>query len=260
VRRGIVGIVLVAWLCGCGGGGNAPATPSLPAAPVEGEVALLFMGNSHTAVNDVPGMVTTMVRAALPTKSVASMTAPGIMFLDERVQDGATLQLLRGRRWNVVVLQAQRSSSSWTVDYPITGAVSLVRMAREAGAVPILFPEWPRRDVIESQLLYNLYVSIAREGAACVAPIPQAFDLAIARHPSLVLHAADGNHSAPAGAFLAALILAATATGISPADMPFLPGIGVSDEDQARLLGIARETVASQPPRQWCPADPLPGA
>ncbi|UUZ46552.1 hypothetical protein LP420_21660 [Massilia sp. B-10] len=30
-------------------------------------------------------------------------------------------------------------------------------------------------------------------------PIPQAFDLAAARHPLIVLHDADGNHSACAG-------------------------------------------------------------
>jgi hypothetical protein len=218
------------------------------------------MGNSHTVVNDVAGMVTAMLRAATPANGVSGVTAPGFMFLDERVQDAATLQLLRGRRWSVVVLQAQRSSASWTVDYPITGAVALVRMAREAGAVPILFPEWPRRGIVESHLLYNLYLSIAREAPACVAPVPQAFDLALARHPGLVLHAADGNHSSAAGAFLAALILAATATGASPASLPALPGIGVSDEDQARLRGIAAETVATYPPRQACPADPLPPA
>ena len=54
---------------------------------------------------------------------------------------------------------------------------------------------------------------IAREIAeellanACVAPIGQAWDLSLARHPSLILHASDGNHSAPAGAFLAALLI-----------------------------------------------------
>ena len=255
LRRAIAAACFLLASCGGGGGAEAPAPP--PAVPTA-DVTFLFLGNSHTVVNDVPGSVAALVRAALPGRSVGGVTAPGSLFLDEHVQDSATLQLLRERRWSFVVLQAQRSSASWTVDYPITGAVTLVRMARDAGAVPILFPEWPRRGVVESQLLYNLYVSIAREAPACVAPVPQAFDLAAARHPALVLHASDGNHSAPAGAFLAALILAATATGSSPASLPPLAGIGVSDEDQARLRGIATEIVATYPPRAWCPADPLP--
>jgi len=110
---------------------------------------------------------------------------------------------------------AQKYSSSGLFEYSIDGAVELVHMARVAKAVPILFPEWPRRGVPETQRIYDLHVSIARREPACVAPIPQAWDLALARYPTLVLHDADGNHSAPAGAFLAALILATTITGIS---------------------------------------------
>jgi hypothetical protein len=74
----------------------------------------------------------------------------------------------------------------------------------------------------------DLHVSIAQSEPACVAPIPQAFDFALARDPTLTLHASDGNHSAPAGAFLAALVLYATITGLSPLDLPALPQFPVS--------------------------------
>jgi hypothetical protein len=253
--RGLFSAFLL-FLAACGGGGPsaAPAAPTVavPAA----DVTLLFMGNSHTAVNDVPGLVAAMVRAVRPDKSVAATNAPGSLFLDERVSDAATRQALAERRWSFVVLQAQRSSSSWTIEHPIDGAVSLVRSAREAGAVPVLFPEWPRRGIVESHLLFGLYVSIARQAPACVAPIPQAFDLAATRHPSIALHAADGNHSSPAGAYLAALVLAATISGVSPTASPTLGTIDVGAEDQARLRAVAAETVAAYPPRQYCPADP----
>ena len=247
--------LLLVAACGGGGGSSAAPASAAPAVPAA-DVALLFMGNSHTAVNDVPGMVAAMVRAARPERTVAATNAPGSLFLDERVGDAATRQVLLERRWSYVVLQAQRSSSSWTVEYPITGAVSLVRTVREAGAVPVLFPEWPRRGLAESHLLFDLYVSIARQAPACVAPIPPAFDLAAARHPSLALHAADGNHSSPAGAYLAALVLASTITGVTPGTSPTLATIDVGPEDQARLRAVAAETVAAHPPRQYCPGDP----
>jgi hypothetical protein len=255
-RRGFVTAALL-LLAACGGDGapsDAAVTPplALPAA----DVALLFMGNSHTAVNDVPGMVASIVRAARPDKTVAATNAPGSLFLDERVGDPATRQVLLERRWSLVALQAQRSSSNWTVDYPITGAVSMVRMVRDAGAVPILFPEWPRRGMAESQLLFDLYVSIARQAPACVAPVPQAFDLAATRHPAIVLHAPDGNHSSAAGAYLAALVLASTITGASPVASPTLDTIGVGAEDQAKLRAVAADTVAAHSPREHCPGDP----
>jgi hypothetical protein len=255
-RGSIAALVLFAASCGGGGGsGTSPATVS-PPATVAADISILFLGNSHTAVNDVPGTVGAIVRAARPDKTVATVNAPGILFLDERLGDAATLQLLRERRWSFVVLQAQKSSSSWTVEYSTAEAISLVRMARDGGAVPILFPEWPRRGIVESQLLYGLYVSIASAAPACVAPVPQAFDLAAARYPAIVLHADDGNHSSPAGAYLASLVLAATITRASPALAPTLPIAGVSADEQARLREVATDAVAAQSPRQWCPGDP----
>ena len=119
----------------------------------------------------------------------------------------ATLELLQGQRWTHVVLQAQKYSSSGQFQYSTTEALALIRLARAAGAQAILFPEWPRRGIDESARIYELHVSIAQREPACVAPIGQAFDLAALRQPALLLHNADGNHSAPAGAFLAALML-----------------------------------------------------
>jgi len=254
VPRSILAFVLAAWLCGCGGGGgDAAPLAALPAVPVAGEISLLFMGNSHTSSNSLPQMVAAMVRAARPGSSVIAVEAPGWMFLDERATDAASLALLRSRPWTFVVLQAQKYSSSGTVDYPIDGAVQLVRMARAQGATPIMFPEWPRLGIPESQRIFDLHVSIARAEPACVPPIPQAFDLALASHPDLQLHASDGNHSAPAGAFLAALVIATTMTGTPPVQLAEFP---VDAGTQAVLRAAAADTLARWPARQYCPLDP----
>ncbi len=246
--------LLLALACG-GGGGGSTSSPASPPATTAADVTLLFMGNSHTSVNDVPGMVAAMVRAARPGKVVHAEEAPGWMFLEERATDAASLERLQSRRWSFVVLQAQKYSSSGQFEYSIDGAVALAHMARTVGAVPILFPEWPRRDVAETQRIYDLHVSIARREPACVAPIGQAWDLALARYPGLVLHAPDGNHSAPAGAFLAALMIATTMTGMPPDTLPEFPQLDVPSDVQARLRAVAAETALAYAPRQWCPAD-----
>jgi len=177
------------------------------------------------------------------------------MFLEERAAHAPSLELLRERNWTYVVLQAQKYSSSGQFEYPTTGAEALVRMARASHALPILFPEWSRFGIAETQRIFELHVSIARKEPACVAPIPQAWDLALARLSGLVLHNADGNHSAPPGAFLAALVIANTMTGYAPDQLPFLPGLGVDEATQAWLRAIAAETVLVYRPRAWCPAD-----
>jgi len=213
------------------------------------------MGNSHTSVNDLSKMVADMVRAGRPGKSVASVEAPGWLFLDERLTDAPSMDLLRSQNWSFVILQAQKYSSSGQVAYSTEEAKELVRRSRTQHAVPIMFPEWPRRGIDETQRIFDLHVSIAQAEPACVAPIPQAFDLALARDPTLTLHASDGNHSAPAGAFLAALVLYATITGQSPLDLPPLAQYPVTVSLQATLRGIAAETVQTVPPRMWCPGD-----
>ena len=256
-------------LSGCGGGsgsappvGQAPGPVPVPAPvpppvppPDSGEVSLLFMGNSHTSANNLTNMVADMVRAGRPGVTVVSVEAPGYMFLDERLHHAPTIALLRSQSWSYVILQAQKYSTTGQFTYSTDEAKELIRMSREQRALPVMFPEWPRRGIDETRRIYDLHVSIAQAESACVAPIGQAWDLALSRDPTLTLHAADGNHSAPAGAFLAALVLYTTITGQSPLGLPPLPQYPVDVSVQETLRGIAAETVQTVPPRMWCPGD-----
>lgn len=250
--------LLLGLLAACGSGGSGGSSADVPPTTGVADISLLFMGNSHTSYHDLPGMVAAMVRAARPARTVRAETAPDWGFLEDHAANPRTLELLDRRPWTFVVLQAQKYSTSGQFSYPIEPAIDLARRARRSGAVPVMFPEWPRRGINETQRIYDLHVSIAQREPACVAPVGQAWDLALARHPTLVLHDLDGNHSAPAGAFLAALVIAATMTATPPNALPHLPQVAIDADTQARLRAVAAETVVSHPPRQWCPGDPPP--
>ena len=257
----LLGVLLWAvLLAGCRGDDDTArsASYSIPAgvSSKDADVSLLFMGNSHASLNSLQPLVANMVHAHRSTESVATVEAPGWMFLEERYRDAASMTLFRSQDWSYVVLQAQKYSTSGQYQYSTEEAKALIRVAREQHALPVLFPEWPRLGVDETMRIYDLHVSIAQVEPACVAPIGQAWDLARERHPDLVLHASDGNHSNAAGAFLAALMLAATITGGSPLDVPPLADFGVAAETQAQLRAVAADTVAAWPPRAWCPGDP----
>ena len=256
IRTLLAALALLLAACGGGSSGDTPrggASSGPP--PTTADITLLFMGNSHTSSNNLTGMVADMVRAGKPGRTVASVEAPDWMFLEERLNHTPSMNLLRGQNWSFVILQAQKYSTSGQFVYSTAEAKELVRISRGQRAVPIMFPEWPRKDIDETQRIFDLHVSIAQAEPACVAPIPQAWDLALARDPTLTLHASDGNHSAPAGAFLAALVLYATITGSSPLNLPALPQYPVSPAVQEVLRGIAAETVQTVPPRMWCPGD-----
>lgn len=262
VKRTALLLCAALLLTACGGGGaaNAPvgALPSAPTpAPTPADLSVLMMGNSHTAFHSLPDTLAAMVRASNPGKTVTVVTAPGWLFLDERLAHAPSMNLFGSQRWSFVILQAQKYSSTGLFSYSTAEAEQLVRMARAGGAVPTLFPEWPRLGVDETQRIFDLHVSIARSAPACVAPIGQAWDRALARYPAITLHDPDGNHSAPAGAFLTALMLYATVTGNSPAALPVLAITGVDADTQEKLRIIAAETALAVSPRALCPNDPV---
>ena len=251
--------LLLALPAACGGG-DRELTQSVPDGvdPREADISILVMGNSHASLNNIQGMIAAIVHAARPDDTVAIVEAPGWMFLEDRVSHAPSMQLLRSQDWSFVILQAQKYSTTGCCTYSTEEAKQLVRESRTQNALPVLFPEWPREGVDETQRIYDLHVSIAQAEPACVAPIGQAFDLAHSRYPDLRLHADDGNHSNPPGAYLAALVIASTLTGASPLDAPTLPPqeFSVEQSVQELLKGIADETVRSFPPRQYCPDDP----
>lgn len=220
-------------------------------------VSVLMMGNSHTGLNALPQRLQAHLQARLPGRAVSVTVAPGWLFLDERPADAATMALLDGQRWQAVVLQAQRYSSSGLFTYSTAEAQWLIRRARAQGAVPVLFPEWPRRGVDETARIEGLHQSIAQAEPACVAPVATAFDAARSRQPGLVLHADDGNHSSPAGADLAARVLAATIAG---GVQPVAAGAAGEPADidpalRALLQRASDEAMRQWPARRWCPGD-----
>lgn len=251
----IVFLLLMLVACGGGAGGGSLGTTTTPPPPDSSSTAdinLLFMGNSHTAANNLPAMVAAMLRAGRPGKSVVAVEAPGWMFLEERVNDAASRQLLASRNWQAVILQAQKYSSSGLFNYSTAEAEELVRLSKRQGAIPLMFPEWPRRGIAETQRIFELHQSIARKDGACLPPIPQAWDLALIREPGINLYAADGNHAAAAGSFLTALVIYNTLTNQSPVTLPELAGLSVDGPTQAKLRVIAGESVQLVPPRLLC--------
>ena len=61
--------LVFATLSSCGGSGGSSTgalTTPPPPASAPADINLLFFGNSHTAANDVPGLVAALVRAARP--------------------------------------------------------------------------------------------------------------------------------------------------------------------------------------------------
>lgn len=215
-----------------------------------------MMGNSHTSLAQLPAQLAALLRAGLPGKTVAVDVAPAWLFLDEHLGHAPSMALLRSQPWTAVVLQAQKYSTSGQFSYSTREAQQLVQEVRAQRALPVLFPEWPRFGVAETERIYDLHVSIAQAQPACVAPVGQAWDASRQRHPTLGLHSSDGNHADVPGAYLAALVLYSAITGGSPRSLSDIDN-GLAPTVQAQLRAVAADTLQAVPARRHCPADAL---
>ena len=197
---------------------------------------ILLIGNSHSSKNNLPGLLATLIEAGLPSKTVHVLVAPSWGFLDDHLKDKETRRLLEAKSWTHIVLQGQKYSSSGRYFYPTDAAEEWIRRAKLQGAIPIMFPEWPRRgNTEEGQRIHELHLQIVARESACVAPVGLAWELALRQHPSLELHARDGNHSSATGALLTAYVLYEVITGESASELPTVQSVNVNPETQTIL-------------------------
>jgi hypothetical protein len=204
---------------------------------------VLFIGNSFTARNNVPGLI-------------AELAAARGLRLDHRLISvgGASL----GRHWNAgtargaietggyhfVVLQEQSTR-------PIKGPKLMhesIRLfdgvIRAAGAQTVLYQTWARRHAPESQgAIIEAYATIGREIGARVAPVGQAWRHVLAQPDAPDLYDKDGSHPSRAGSYLAACVFLMVLFAVSP-----LPGNTIAARgalDVQELHNAAERAVAT---------------
>jgi hypothetical protein len=208
-------------------------------------VRVLFVGNSYTYVNDLPGTFGGLAQSgghAVETDSLAT----GGATLADHVADVATVPKLDSQKWSFVVLQEQseipsiEASREYTMYPP---ARTLVDMILQRSETPILFMTWAHRDGLPAaglpgyesmqQQLDGAYISIAHELKVPVAPVGYTWYMVRHDHPEIELWSDDGSHPSKTGTYLAACVFFASIFRQSPEGLSFHGD--VSDE-QARAL------------------------
>lgn len=169
------------------------------------EKRLLFFGNSHTTMHNVPGMVKSLLEANDPKTKVHVEISGGRLLNGQLSEEN--VKKVKSGSYAFVVLQGAEISSSHRFKYTQEGGIRLAKLAKAAGSRPIFFAEWSRRGWAESEFIMNVYREIAKEAGGEVVPVCYAFDKAIRERPKLALWDADGNHSSLPGAYMAACVL-----------------------------------------------------
>jgi hypothetical protein len=236
--------------------------PADDAAPVAGR--LLFVGNSYVYTHDVPGQVRALVGATTEQVTPGGYTLA--QHAEDAATPGTALAGWLGDdgpRWDAVILQEQSQLGGYPLGLnylddrlaSLDAALALGQRAAARGATVILYQTWGRAHGDPTEpMLYGTYTSMqthldagyermaellrARGVAVRLAPVGAAFrhvhdgvvaaggEPTAADSPFLALYDPDGSHPSPRGAYLAACVLAATATGADPRGFADAPALG----------------------------------
>lgn len=225
------------------------ATPRLPE---DADVRwVLFIGNSHTYVNDLPGMLQSLARLSGTAEVRAEAVAFGGYALQDHWVQGDARRALEQKRWDFVVLQQGPSSLPQSREHLAHWTGKFAPLIRQAGAEPVLYQTWPsaahRSDAANALVSYR---AAAASVAALLAPAGDAFTAIIDEYPEIGPYAADGAHASMRGAYLAALTLLARINGSDPRRLaPRIPGTGTDSVIVRRLQHAAATALERNPAR-----------
>jgi hypothetical protein len=199
---------------------------------------VLFIGNSFTARNDLPGLIAELAATRGKTMQHRLVSAGGAS-LRMHWNASAALKAIQNGQYDHVVLQEQST-------LPIKNARRMhenVRLFDEAiqaaGAKTVLYMTWARQHAPESQqAITEAYISIGRELGATVVPVGVAWQNYLRERDQPALHDKDQSHPTLAGSYLAACVFLAVLFKENPVGID--DGVrGASAEDLVLLQKTA---------------------
>jgi hypothetical protein len=219
---------------------------------------VLFIGNSYTYVNDLPGTLTKLARAG-GHKLITGMAAPGGWSLARHLSTPETLSALSESNWDFVVLQEQSqlpSTIKTREQYYYPAVRTWVKAIRATNAKPVLFMTWAHQngwpemgmpDYESMQIpVIDANLSISKELRATIAPVGYAWLMETRQNPQLELFNADGSHPDVAGTYLAACVFYATLFDQSPVGLLYFGGLPASTARELQLQAEATWKTSNQ--------------
>lgn len=218
---------------------------------------VLFVGNSHTYVNNLPALVAGLA-ATGGHPLLADQSAVGGATLCQHAQNPATLARIQSRAWDRVVLQEQSQVPVipwWRQTCMVPAAVLLDSLIRQQGAQTLLFMTWGWeaggqqcyadscsiifRDYQHMQdSVSTSYRRLAQQLSCGLAPVGEVWSQVLQADPFAPLWAADGYHPALEGSYLAACAFYLELFGESPVGLAFTAGL-----DPARALWLQEQAL-----------------
>ena len=198
----LLAVVLLAGAAACQDSGAPTMTPP----PVS--LRVLFIGNSLTYVNDLPGTLAGLARSGGDTIRVEMVTRPNYALIDHLTEHSGAEEAIARGGWDVVVLQQGPTSLPVNRDSLILWTRMFDPLIRAVGARPALYMVWPAADRLQDFDAVRTSFRMAAESVDGIfLPAGMAWVAAWQRNTTLHLYGSDGFHPSPLGTYLAALTI-----------------------------------------------------
>lgn len=185
---------------------------------------VLFIGNSYTFVNDLPGLVEKVANSAGDTIITDSHCKSGYS-LQQHTMDSMSVAKIKQGGWDVVVLQEQSQLPSFRLDYvkansfPYAKYLDSLIIAFNPKSEVLFYRTWGRKNGDTSMcrswdavctysgmdsLLNERYMMMAKDNHAAVSPVGEVWKYIRENNPKIELYMADESHPAEAGTYASA--------------------------------------------------------
>jgi hypothetical protein len=223
--------LLLAAAASCG------STPPDPDRGPDPDLRILFIGNSLTYVNDLPGMVRQLGASNAARPVTVASVAFGDYSLEDHWNRGDALTAIRQGGWDLVVLQQGPSALPESRVNLLEWTGRFAGEIRKVGARPAVYMVWPglgRQEAWDS--VTDSYAAAAAAAHALLLPAGEALRWAYGADPGMPLFDADGFHPLPLGSFGVALVIYAVAADVSPSGLTASAGVTTYPPGQVNVL------------------------
>lgn len=212
-------------------------------------ISVLFIGNSYTSTNDLPGILSNLTQSKGDVITIDSKTNGGFTF-QAHTNDPLTFTKINLSSWDYVVLQGQSQEPSFptqqvntsTLPYAVQLADSVYNNSSCSQVMYFMTwgrqngdPQWDSINTFDkmNKRLRDAYIRIADSSNASIAAVGSAWKFVRDNYPAINLYSGDGSHPSVAGTYLSACVFYSSLFRKSSVGATFVAGL---DANTANIL------------------------
>lgn len=193
-------------------------------------IKILFIGNSFTQRNNLPGLLAELALAR-DLKLEHELISAGGASLRAHWNAGLAAKAIGGGGFDYVVLQEQSTLPVKNAGRMAENILLFDTAIKQARAKTVLYMTWARQHSPETQqAITDAYNCIGQELGALVVPVGVVWQSFLAKHKEPLLYDRDQSHPTLAGSYLAACAFMVALLKANPVGIESGPaGLGAKD-------------------------------